>query len=74
MYKEFQPGNVVRFIEHSEEQVKWANLDDPLKKGLVLNDYYTVDAVQVHSWHTRLTLKEKPGAFNSVHFQFINES
>ncbi|MDD3263414.1 MAG: hypothetical protein PHT94_00800 [Candidatus Nanoarchaeia archaeon] len=71
---EFKVGDVVRFVDYDPDQVKWGSNDDPIKKGLVKNDYYTIDSVDVRSWHTKLTLKEKSGSFNSAHFQFIDHS
>lgn len=39
------------------------------KEHLVLNETYTVDYTEVHSWFTEVYLKEVPGvAFNSVLF------
>lgn len=39
---------------------------------LTVGELYTVDSVEVHSWHTRVTLKEFPGIeFNSVLFTEI---
>ena len=60
----------VRFKGHSEKADKWGNNDPStcLTPGAV----YTVVDMQVHSWHTKLVLKEFPGKrFNSVLFESI---
>lgn len=41
---------------------------------LTVGELYTVDCVEVHSWHTKVYLKEFPGVeFNSVLFEEIEE-
>jgi len=38
-------------------------------KLLKVHDVYTVDRIEIHSWHTKVFLKEFPGIeFNSVWF------
>lgn len=40
-------------------------------KHLTEGESYTVDKVEVHSWHTKIWLKEVPDvSFNSVLFNF----
>ena len=59
----------IRFTEASDEQVRWDDNDDP-REHLVMGGIYTVQEWDVHSWHTKVTLKEFPDLrFNSVHFE-----
>jgi len=45
-----------------------------VKKYLTLGDIYTVAFTEVHSWHTKVFLKEFPGIdFNSVQFAPLKE-
>lgn len=59
----------VRFVEATDEQVRWGGNDDPrplMKKG----DVFTLKSREVHSYHTKLHLVEFPGkVFNSVSFE-----
>lgn len=49
--------------------------DDKASQHLEIRKVYTVTDVEVHSWHTRLTLKEIPNRqFRSSHFAEIEES
>lgn len=42
---------------------------------LVVGEKYTVDWIDVHSWHTMIGLREFPGSeFNSVLFEEIEEA
>lgn len=62
----------VRYLgdaESSNEVVNWGGNDDP--RGLLVEGQeYEVTEQDVHSYHTKLTLKEFPGKrFNSVSFK-----
>lgn len=70
---EIRAGDTVRYIGSSDEQVRWGSNDDP-RTTLVEGACYTVYAVEVHTWHTKLYLKERPGwKFNSVSFELAQE-
>ncbi len=64
----FRAGNNVKFIGCSKEQVQWGNNTDP-KGILIVGDKYYVEHVDVHSQHTKLTLRGVFGKFNSVCFE-----
>jgi hypothetical protein len=64
----FRAGNNVKFIGCSKEQVQWGNNTDP-KGILIVGDVYYVEHVDVHSQHTKLTLRGVSGKFNSVCFE-----
>lgn len=45
---------------------------EPVGKHLAVDGIYTVDTVEIHSWHTKVYLIEFPDkAFNSVHFENV---
>ena len=64
----YKKGDWVRYVGASDQQVRWGGNDDPrgvLKQG----ELYTLVNVDVHKWHTKLSLEGIPNlAFNSVHF------
>lgn len=67
-----EPGTRVRFTESSPEQVRWGGNDDPdavLKRGEV----YMVSQVDVHSYHTKISLVGIKGRFNSVSFEEVRD-
>ena len=52
------------------EQVNWGSNDDPrgiLKEG----QEYEVENEDVHSWHTKIKLKDIDGVFNSASFEQV---
>jgi len=61
----------VKYIGSNIEQARWGNNNDPY--GLLnLNQIYEVLDKEVHSWHTKLILKEFPKLkFNSVCFEEV---
>lgn len=63
-------GQKVKYTgKASDEQVNWGENDDP-RIHLVTNKDYTIDNIIIHSWHTKISLKEIPGKeFNSLHFK-----
>lgn len=64
----FRAGTYVKFIGCSKEQIAWGNNDDP-NLVLFVGDKYYVEHVEVHSYHTKLTLRGIYGRFNSVCFE-----
>jgi len=66
----FKVGDSVRFIGCSEEQINWGNNDNP-NKLLFVGDKYIIEKVEVHSYHTKLTLCGVYGKFNGVCFEKV---
>ena len=66
----FKIGDRIKFISSSTNQVNWGSNIDP---NLVCNtrDIYTVESVEVHSWHTKISLEGIKGKFNSVSFELL---
>lgn len=65
-----KPGDRVRFIGCTREQIQWGNNDDP-NRVLFVNDTYYVEKVDVHSQHTKIELRGVYGRFNSVCFDVL---
>jgi hypothetical protein len=63
-------GDKVKFIGCSKEQIDWGNNDDP-NKLLFVGDKYIIEKVEIHSQHTKLTLRGVSGRFNSVCFEKV---
>lgn len=64
-------GDKVKFIGTTNDQVNWCGHDDP-RKYLIKGKEYTISKIEVHSWHTRVYLKEYPGKhFNLLSFEVI---
>tara|TARA_Y100001970_G_C13892356_1_gene679395 strand:+ start:236 stop:469 length:234 start_codon:yes stop_codon:yes gene_type:complete len=61
------PQDKVKFTGYIMAQVKWGGCDEPdmLEEGKV----YTIEEVEVHSWHTKIKLEGIEGKFNSVCFE-----
>ena len=63
----FKKGDIVVYNDAIQEQVRWGNNDDP--RGILLpGQTYKIEDIDVHKWHTKLTLHQISGRFNSVHF------
>jgi hypothetical protein len=67
-----EPGDVVKYIGCSKEQIMWGGNDDPAKSSLVVGHEYIVGDVKVHSQHTKITVLNKSGRFNSVCFKKVS--
>ena len=67
---EFKIGDRIKFISSSQDQVNWGSNNDT---SIVCNttDIYTIESVEVHSWHTKITLEGIRGKFNSVSFELL---
>jgi hypothetical protein len=64
----FREGDQVVYIGTDDYQVNWGGNTDP--RGILTEgDSYIVKNVDVHSWHTKLTLQGISGKFNSVSFE-----
>jgi hypothetical protein len=64
----FNIGDKVMYIGSTQEQINWGNNDDP-RKVLVEKQEYEIECMDVYSQHTKLTLKNICGRFNSVSFE-----
>jgi hypothetical protein len=68
-------GQKVRFIGvECKEQIQWGGNTNP--EGLLkTSDIYIVENYEIHSWHTKLFLKDIKGQFNPLWFEeVVNES
>ena len=65
------PGTVVIYHGTCEEQVKWGCCTDP-RPLLKLHNRYTVDHTEIHSWHTKILLREVARAFPIDAFHLAN--
>ena len=65
-----KPGDNVRFLGWTKEQVNWGNNDTPYM--LIRDRVYTITDVDIRSQHTKVQIKGVLGKFNSVHFQVID--
>lgn len=62
-------GTKIIYQDATDEQVRWGDGDDP-RIHLVFNEVYTIEKIIIHSWHTKIYLKEIPGKkFNSLFFK-----
>ena len=64
----FKENDRVVYVGCSQEQINWGSNDDP-RKILIQGDVYIIERIEVKSQHTKLTLKEISGRFNSVCFE-----
>jgi hypothetical protein len=64
----FKENDHVVYVGCSQEQINWGSNDDP-RKILIQGDVYIIERIEVKSQHTKLTLKEISGRFNSVCFE-----
>ena len=63
-----EEGTKVKYIGASDSQVRWGSNDDP-RNCLIEGQLYTIDHTEVHSYHTKIYLKEFPDLkFNSCSF------
>jgi len=58
----------LKFIGCSEDQINWGNNDNP-KNKLEIGKFYEVENVDIHTWHTKISLKGIEGKFNSTCFE-----
>lgn len=63
----------VMYIGASQEQINWGGNDDPrplLTEGAI----YEVEKREVHSYHTKISLKMIEGKFNDASFRYLEET
>ena len=65
----FKKGDRVIYTGTSDEQIRWGAGNDDPRNVLIEGDIYQVEKVEEHSSHTKLTLRNIPGRFNSVSFK-----
>ena len=70
--KVINPGDVVEYIGCGPEQIRWGGNDDPAKSFLIVGHEYIVEDVEIHRQHTKLTVLNKSGRFNSVCFRKVS--
>ena len=64
----FEVGDTVRYLGCTLEQQRWGNNDFP---PCIVDREYIIENVEVHSQHTKVSLKGKCGKFNSVCFSLV---
>ena len=64
---QFQAGDTVIYRGQTDDQRNWGSNDDA-ELVLVRGQHYTVEKVEVHSWHTKISVFGAQGRFNSVCF------
>lgn len=66
----FKIGDHVVYTGCADAQVEWGANTDP--RGILMeNQKYYIEKVEVHSYHTKLTLRGISGKFNSVCFEKV---
>jgi hypothetical protein len=63
----YRTDGSVRFDGASIEQIRWGGNDDP-NLVLKVGEVYKVAGIDVHSYHTKLTLVGIDGRFNAASF------
>ena len=64
-------GDKLKCINNDKNN--WGGCDQ-VSGNLILNEIYTLGAIEIHSWHTKLWFKEVPDLkFNSVHFEKVGD-
>lgn len=64
----FKVGDVVKCVDVAEFTQRYGGSSGKLS-DIAVGSSYTVTDVEVHSWHTKLTLDGVPGQFNSCLFE-----
>ncbi len=57
----------VKYIGYCRDQVKWGNNDNP-DDVLARGQEYIVEQTEVHTAHTKISIKGYKGKFNSICF------
>jgi hypothetical protein len=65
------PGTKIKYVHADDHIVNWGSNDDP-RLYLTIDEIYTVQETEIHSWHTKVILEEFPTLkFNSSHFDEV---
>jgi hypothetical protein len=68
-HTKWKSGQIVKYIGSNQMQVDWGHNDDP-EKYLNVGDTYEIEKIEVHTWHTKVYLKNYPDKkFNSASFK-----
>lgn len=67
---EFKIGDRIKFISSTKNQVNWGSNDDPTNL-LDTHTIYEIEYVEVHSYHTKISIVGVKGRFNSVSFELL---
>ena len=62
-------GDEVEFIGAIPQQVMWSSTDYP--SHLIIGRRYIVEKVFTYPWYTKITILNKSGTFNSIHFKKV---
>jgi len=68
-----KPGDKVRYKGCTVDQFRWGACTDP-RELLKIGDVFTVTDVEVHTWHTKISVQGCDGKFNSVCFEVVEEA
>jgi hypothetical protein len=61
-------GNIVIFLGCDQDQINWGNNDSP-NENLIVGNEYVISLVELHSWHTKISVVGCDKKFNSVCFR-----
>ena len=67
----FEVGDTVRYLGCTLEQQRWGNTDFP---PCIVDREYIIEKVEVRSQHTKVSLKDICGKFNSVCFSLVKRT
>lgn len=67
--EDFKAGDRAIYLGCIDEQVSWGASNDDPRKVMIEGNIYTIEKVEVHSYHTKLYFREVKGKFNSVAFK-----
>ena len=67
--EDFRVGDRAIYLGCIDEQVAWGASNDDPRKVMIEGDIYTIEKVEVHSYHTKLSFRGIEGKFNSVSFK-----
>ena len=61
-------GDKVRYLGCTDAQISWGSNSDP-RKVLKIGKKYIISDIDVHSWHTKISLEGIVGKYNSACFE-----
>jgi hypothetical protein len=70
--KDMKVNDIVKFTGCTDSQLSWGYYTGKPKE-LVVGERYQIDKIEIHSWHTKVWLKNVQGSFNSVCFEVVKE-
>lgn len=69
---EWDAGDILVFMEASDDQVNYGGVDDP-REILELRHQYKLESVAVGGWKSYVTIDGIEGTFNSAHFDNLTK-